>query len=98
MTARLLNGSSPCMRRINGKVIPVWPGNVERVMDPAPADVGGTEALGHIITVRRLNIVHHQVERRRGAGLGRRLGVPDDDMRAAAEFEDREVGVGENRT
>jgi hypothetical protein len=58
----------------------------------------GAETLRTIITAGRLDIVHHQVKGRRGAGFEGALGLPDDDMRAAAELEYREVGGGENRS
>ena len=66
-------------------------------MDPAPADVGGTEPLSRIIPASRLDIVHHQVERRRGTGSRCLFRLSYDDMRAAAELEDGEVGVLEYR-
>src|SRR5437867_4532036 len=86
------------MRRADREVAPVRPCKVERVMDPAAADVGGAETLRTIITASRLDIVHHQVKGRRGTGLQREIGLPYDDMRAAAELEDGEVGGGENRS
>ena len=67
-------------------------------MDPAPTDVGWSEPLCRIIAASGLDIVHHQVEGRRGAGLQREIRLPYDDMRAAAELEDREVCGGENRS
>src|SRR6266446_10330352 len=67
-------------------------------MDPAAADVGGTETLRAVITAGRLDIVHHQVKRRRRTCPQGELRRPYDDMRAAAELEDREVCGGENRS
>jgi hypothetical protein len=66
-------------------------------VDPAPADVGGPKAFCRIITTRRLDIVHHQVEGRRSTGFRRLSCLSHDDMSAAAEFEDGKVGIGENR-
>ena len=66
-------------------------------MDPAPSDVGGSEALSCIIAASRLDIIHHQVEGCRGAGFRRLFRFSYDDMRAAAELEDCEVSVGKNR-
>ena len=48
------------------------------------------------IAVHRIDIVDHQVERRRRARL-RRLTSPHDDMCAAAQFEDGETFIGEYR-
>lgn len=86
------------MRRSNSEVVPVRSYKVEGVMDPAPTDVGGSEALGRIIPASSLDIVHHQVERRGGAGFRRLFRLSYDDMSAAAELKDSEVGVGKNRT
>ena len=58
-------------------------------MDAAAADRRWRQALLGIVPVRRVDIVDHQVERRSGPGLGRRLGSSDDDMRTAAQLEHR---------
>ena len=71
---------------------------MEGVMNPAPADVGGPEAFGRIIVASALDIVHHQVEGRRGACFRRLFHFSYDDMSSAAELKDSEVGVGKNRT
>jgi hypothetical protein len=77
--------------------MPVGPGEVERVVDPAPADVGGCETFSRVIAARCIDIVHHQIERCRGAGLKRLVRLSYDNMRAAAELENGEVAVGEDR-
>src|SRR5215469_1708942 len=92
-----LDGPRPGMRRADREVVAVRPGEVEGIVDPAPADIGGTETLCAIIAASCLDIVDHQVEGGHGAGFKGVLRLPDDDMRAAAELEDREVGGGENR-
>jgi hypothetical protein len=92
-----LDRSSSGMRRSNSKVVPVRPGNVKGIMDPAPSDVGRLETLSCIVAASRLDIVHHQVEGRCGSGLRRLFRLSHDDMCAAAELEDGEVGVLENR-
>jgi hypothetical protein len=66
-------------------------------VDPAPADIGGSKAFRGIIAARRLDIVHHQVEGRRGTGPWRLFGLPDDNMRAPTKLEDGEAVVGEYR-
>ena len=71
---------------------------MERVVDPAPADVGGPKAFGCVIAASRLDIVDHQVKGGRGASFERPLRLPYDDMSAAPELEYREVGGGENRS
>ena len=92
-----LDWSSSSMRRVNGKVVPVRPCKVKGVVDPAPADVGGSKAFGHIIAASRLDIVHHQVEGSREAGFRRLFPLSYDNVCAAAELEHGEVGVLENR-
>jgi len=64
-------------------------------VDPAPADVRGPKAFRLIIAARRLDIVHHQVEGRGGTGRRRLLRLPNDNMRATAKLENREVVAGE---
>ena len=93
-----LDRSATSMRRVDSKVVPVRPYHVKGVVDPAPADVGGSEALGRIIAASQLDIVDHQVKGRRGAGFWRLLRLSYDDMGAAAQLEDGEVGVLKNRT
>jgi hypothetical protein len=66
-------------------------------VNPASADVGRPKAFRRIIAARRLDIVHHQVEGRCGAGRRRLFGLPDDDMGAAAKLEDGKIVVGEYR-
>jgi hypothetical protein len=66
-------------------------------VDPAPADVGGAKAFGRIIAASRLDIVHHQVEGRRGTGRRRLSRLPDDDVRTAAQLKDCELVIGEYR-
>ena len=66
-------------------------------MDPAPADVGWFEPLCRIIVASSLDIVHHQVEGRPGPGFRRLFRLSYDDMSAAAELKDSEVGVLEYR-
>ncbi len=66
-------------------------------MDPALAHVGGPKAFRRVIAARRLDIVHHQIERRCGTGRRRLLRLPDDDVRAATKLEDCEAVVGEYR-
>jgi hypothetical protein len=56
-------------------------------MDAAAADRRWRQAPLGIVAMRRVDIVDHQVERRSGPGLGRRLGSSDDDMRTAAQLE-----------
>ena len=73
------------MRRGDGEVVPVRAGEVEGVVDPAPADIGGSKAFRGIIAARRLDIVHHQVEGR-GTGRWRLFDFPDNNMRAAAKL------------
>lgn len=85
------------MRRGDCEVVPVGSREVEGIVDPASADVGGPEAFRSIIAARRLDIVHHQVERRRGTGCRRLFRLPDDDMRAAAKLENGEAVVCEYR-
>src|SRR6516165_1763145 len=70
---------------------------MEGVVDPAPADVGWSEALGQIIAASRLDIVHHQIKGRRDAGFDGLLRLSDDDMRAPAKLQDGELGVFKNR-
>ena len=65
-------------------------------MDPAPADVGGSEALGHIIAASGLDIVDHQVEGRRGPGFRCLFRFSDDDVRAASKLQNREFRVFKN--
>ena len=67
------------------------------VVYPAPADFGRPEALGHIIAASGLDIVYHQVERCRGTGFRHFFPLSYDNMSAAAELEDSEVGILENR-
>ena len=85
------------MRRGHREIVPVRAGEVERIVDPAPADVGRAEAFGRIITASRLDIVHHQVEGRCGAELWRLFRLSDDHMRAAAKFQNGKVVIGEYR-
>jgi hypothetical protein len=70
---------------------------MERVVDPAPADVGRPKAFRRVIAARSLDIVHHQVERRCGTGGRLLFCLPDNDMRAAAQLEDGKVVAGEYR-
>src|ERR1700730_851302 len=93
-----LNRPPSGMRRADREVVPVWPGEVKGVVDPSAADVGGPEILRAKITAGRLDIVDHQVKGRRGTGLQGALDLSYDNMRAAAELEDREVFGGENRS
>ena len=85
------------MRRGDGEVVPVRSREVEGVVDPAPADLRRPKAFRRIIAARRLDIVHHQVEGRCGAGRRRLFGLSDDDMRAAAKLEDGEAVIGKYR-
>ena len=66
-------------------------------MDPAPTDVGWSEPLCRIVAASGLDIVHHQVEGRGRPGFRRLFRLSYDDMSAAAELEDSEVGVLEYR-
>jgi hypothetical protein len=66
-------------------------------MDPAPADLGGPEAFISIVSARRLDVVHHQIERRGRAGCWRLFRLPDDHMRAAAKLKNGQAVIGEYR-
>src|SRR4051794_8911422 len=85
------------MRRGDREVVPVRSSEVEGVMDPAPTDLGGSEAFRCIIPARRLDIVHHQIEGCCGTARWRLFRLPDHDMRAAAWFKDGEAVIGEYR-
>jgi len=85
------------MRRGDREVVPVGSREVEGVVDPAPADLGRPKAFRRIIAACPFDIVHHQVEGRRGTGRRRLFRLPDDDMRAAAKLEDGEAIIGEYR-
>jgi hypothetical protein len=67
-------------------------------VDPAPADLRRPKAFCGIIATHGLDIVHHQVESCCGTSRRRLICLPDDDMRAAAKFEDSEAVIGEYRT
>ena len=86
------------MRRGDCEVVPVRPCEVEGVVDPALADVGGPKAFCRIIAASRLDIVHHQVEGRCRTGCWRLFRLPDDEMRTATKLEDCKILVGEYRT
>jgi len=92
-----LDASPPGMRRGDREVVPVRSCEVEGVVDPTLADLGGPKAFRRIIATRRLDIVHHQVEGRRGTARRRLFRLPDDDMRAATKFEDCEAVISEYR-
>jgi hypothetical protein len=85
------------MRRGDREIVPVGPQEVEGIVDPAPADLGGPKAFRRIITARRLDIIHHQIEGRGGAGRWRLLRPSDDDMRTAAQLEDGEAVIDKDR-
>ena len=85
------------MRRGDREVVPVRSREVERIVDPASADLGGPETLGGIIAASRFDIVYHQVERCSGTGRRRLLRLQDDDMSAAPKLEDGEAIIGEYR-
>src|SRR5215469_4085145 len=85
------------MRGRDREVVPVRSDKVERVVYAAPADLGGPQAFSRVVAPGSLDIVHHQVEGCRGPGDRRLLRPPDDDMRAAAEFENCEIGILKDR-
>jgi len=85
------------MRRIDGEVLRVRPSKMKGVMDPAPADIGGFEPFCRIVAASSLDIVDHQVEGGCGSGFRRLFRLSYDDMSAAAELKDSEVGVLEYR-
>ena len=47
--------------------------------------------------MRGVDVIDHQVEGRCRAGLRRLLGLSDDDMRAAAQFQDRQLASRHDR-
>ena len=47
--------------------------------------------------MRGIDIVDHQIEGRAGAGRGRLLDLPHDDMRAAAQFQDGQLVARHDR-
>jgi len=59
-------------------------------MDAAAADWRRRQAFFGVVAMRGIDIVDHQVERRFRSGLERPLGLSDDDVGPAAQFEHRE--------
>src|SRR3954465_13600053 len=66
-------------------------------MDFAAFDRGWLKALFAVVAMRRVDIVDHQVKRRDGARRWRLVGLSDNDMRAAAQFEHRQPVHRPNR-
>ena len=71
---------------------------MEGIVDPALADVGGSQALRRIIATGSLDIVHHQIEGCGGTGFQRLFRFSHDDMRAATKLKDCELSGSENRS
>ena len=58
-------------------------------VDLSVDDLGRIETGGNIVGMCRVEVVDHQVERRRHTGL--RISDVDDEVRSTAQFEDRQV-------
>jgi hypothetical protein len=85
------------MRGRDREVVPVRSHEVEGVVDAASADLGGFQAFCRVVAAGALDVVHHQVERCGGADDQGLVRLADHDMRPAAELEDGEIGILEDR-